>query len=88
MKTDYTHFYAYLLTKENKSIINKDITCEIRFFLLDGTSLDIPLKPFEDNAFVIDYFASDYGSFRIMFQVAGKSVSAKFENESLLVKGE
>lgn len=88
MKTDYTHFYTYLLTKKNKSINNKSISCEIRFFLLDGTTIDLPLKPFGDDAFVIDYFADDYGSFRVTFQVAGKAVSAKFENEKLLVKKE
>ena len=88
VQKDDAHFYAFLLNKDKESIKNTNISCEIKFFLLDGTSLNIPLKPFGDEAFVIDYFESDYESYRITFEVEGKSVNAKFDKESFLVKGE
>lgn len=82
----YSHFYVYLLDKQNKTISSRDLTAEIRFFLYDGTNLDIPLKPQAKEGFELQYFKFDYNSYRITFQVDGKSVSAKFENESILVK--
>lgn len=86
VKTDYNHFYAFLLTTTNEPISNKNITCDIRYYLLDGSNLDMPLKPFGDDAFSIDYLAHNYNSFKITFQVDGKPVSAKFENDNVLVK--
>lgn len=86
VKSVYSHFYVYLLNKEYKTVIEKNTTCEIRFFLYDGSTLDIPLKPYAEGGFTMDYYSMDYNSYRIMFNVAGKSVSAKFENENALVQ--
>ena len=86
VKKMYSRFYAYLLDSENKTIDSKNLSCEIRFLQMDGTHLDIPLKPYPGDGFTLDYFSSDYNSYRITFKVAGTSVSAKFENESVLVK--
>lgn len=88
VKREYSHFYVYLLDSKNKTISSKNISCEIRFSLYDGTYLDLPLKPHAADGFIIDYFSSDYNYYRITFQVEGKSVIAKFENENILVKGD
>lgn len=87
VKKDYIHFYAYLLDDQKNAMNNKDMTCEIRFFLVDGNTLDIPLTKHGVNGFMIDYFANDYNSYRITFEMGGKSIGAKFDNENLLVKG-
>ena len=85
-KVIYTKFYAYLLTKDNKTINNKLLSCEIRFFLLDGTSVDIPMTKYGEDGFSMDYYALDYNAYRLTFITAGKTVNAKFEIENVLVQ--
>src|SRR3989344_1502778 len=88
VKKEYIHLYAFLLDEQKNAMNNKDISCEIRFFIKDGSTLDIPLTKHGVDGFVVDYIANDYNSFRITFEMGGKSIGAKFDNESLLVKGE
>lgn len=88
VKKEYVHFFTFLLDEQKNEMSNANMSCEIRFFLSDGSTLDIPLAKHGTNGFVIDYFANDYNSYRVTFEVAGKYIGAKFENENLLVKGE
>ena len=85
MKNPYGNFYAYLLDKKLKSISNKGISCEVKFFLADNTNIDIVLKPQGDDSFFTETTVQ-YQSCRITFNLFGKMVSAKFENETPMVK--
>lgn len=85
-KTSYSEIYAYLLNKQSKPMSNKGISCEIRFFFLDGTDLDVTLKPYQEDGFKIESSISDYQSYRVMFNAFGKNISAKFENENAIVQ--
>lgn len=86
-KQMFSRFYAYLLDSEKKAIDSKGLSCEIRFFLTDGGQVDLQLKPYVGDGFSLDDFQSEYTSYKVTFKVAGKAVSAKFENENILVKG-
>lgn len=85
-KSSYPFFYAYLLNDQNKPISNKDIACEIKFFLTDSTILDFPLKPFGEDGFRIESTIRDYNSYRINFHAFGRNISSKFENENAIVR--
>lgn len=88
VKKDNVHLYAFLLDSQKNMMNNIDMTAEIRFFRIDGSTIDIPLTKHGVNGFVIDYLTNDYNAFRITFEIGGKSIGAKFDNESLLVKGD
>lgn len=77
---------TYLLDKTFKCIGNKDISCEIKFIYTDGTSYTKPLQPYGNEGFSSGIITSPFHSCRISFNVAGKIVSAKFENQHLLVQ--
>lgn len=85
-KAVYSNFYAYLLTKENIPTSNKNLACEIRFFILDGSSIDIPMKKYGADGFTMEYFSLDFNSYRITFTESGKTYNAKFETENVLVQ--
>jgi hypothetical protein len=85
-KVSDPYFYAYLLTKENQSIENKGMSCEISFFFADSTNLDFPLKPHSKDGFRLESTISDYLSYRITFHAFGRNISAKFENENAIVR--
>ncbi|MGZ4118476.1 MAG: hypothetical protein ACXVPY_13385, partial [Bacteroidia bacterium] len=86
MKTTSTNLYAFLLNKQKKPMENRKISCETRFTLADGTDMKIPLKPFGKDGFTAESMNIKYSSCVIIFNVLGSSVSAKFENENLIVK--
>jgi len=79
------NLYAFLLDTNYKPISNKGVIGEVRFYYLDETTSDIPLLPFETEGFVVKMQENQYHSCRITFIISGKSISAKFENESLIV---
>jgi|ERR1035437_6922964 len=81
----HENLYVFLLDNNFKPMSNKGITGEIRFYFLDKTTSDIPLKPFEADGFVVGINDTGYHSCRITFLISGKSISAKFDNESLIV---
>jgi hypothetical protein len=85
-KTSYPYFYSYLLSAENKSIPNKGVACEIKFFLTDSTSLDFPLKPYQSDGFRLESNITDYNAYRITFHAFGRSISSKFANENAIVR--
>jgi hypothetical protein len=85
-KDSYPYFYAYLLNEQLKPLGNKGMACEIKFNYNDSTSLDFPLKPYNDDGFSIESAVSDYNSYRITFHAFGRTVSAKFDNENAVVR--
>ena len=76
-----TSFFAYLLNKKLKTISNKGISGEVKFFFPDSTVLNAELKPAARNAFTAKPVSGFYGC-KITFVVFGKSVSALFEKEN------
>jgi hypothetical protein len=86
-KIVFPRFYAYLLNDKLEPINNKGMTCEIQFSFPDSIQTSLPLKPEGTDGFSIETSVSDYSSYRVTFMAFGKPISAKFENESLLVKG-
>ena len=85
MKTVEKFFYAYLLDKKLKSIDNKNVSGEVKFFMSDSTNFNVSLKRNTDDAFTCENLARS-NSCKITFLVFGNSVSAKFENSALLVE--
>lgn len=85
-KVSYPYFYAYLLNEQYKPLGNKGMACEIKFTYTDSTSLDFPLKLYEEDGFVLESTVSDYNSYRVTFHAFGRTVSAKFENENAVVR--
>jgi hypothetical protein len=85
-KSSYPYFYAYLLTDQNKSIPNKGVACEVKFFLTDSTSLDFAFKPYQDDGFRVESTVTDYNAYRITFHAFGRNISSRFENENAIVR--
>ena len=85
-KTNYSEYYTYLLNNKNEPISNKGISCEIEFLFLDNTSLDFPLKKYQEDGFKLESSITGYESYRITFYAFGKAIATTFENESAIVK--
>ena len=85
MKNPYGNLYAYLLDVESKPIRNRRVTCNVRYYFPDNTTTDVDLKPFGDDGFTAETTIKFY-SCKITFNLQGKSVSAKFENENPIVQ--
>lgn len=85
LKNDNSVFYAYLLSKKGIAIPNNGISCEIRFFFPDSTTLDFPLKPYQKEGFVMESSLLNYTSYIVNFNVLGKIETAKYGNENALV---
>lgn len=82
------NLYTFLLDNNYKPISNKGVVGEVRFYYIDETTSDIPLIPFETEGFVVKMQENQYHSCRITFIISGKSISAKFDNESLIVSNQ
>jgi hypothetical protein len=85
MKSPYGNLYTWILDYKLSPLNNKGVTCEARFYFSDNTIVDTRLKPFGEDGFTTTT-ANDFLSCRITYKVAGKSVSAKFENENVIVQ--
>jgi len=85
MKVASHNFQAFLLDNQLNPISNKGMTCEIRFFLCDSSTIDIDLKPFGDDAFMVESSLKGYYYYNVVFHVFGKQIKAKFEDENLIV---
>jgi len=81
MKNPFGNLYAYLLDKKSRTIPNKGISCKARYYFPDSTTTEIDLKPLGEDGFVTETTIRFY-SCKITFNLFGKSVSAKFENET------
>ena len=82
----YPKIYTFLLDKKFEPVSNKGLFCEVRLFPPDGIPIDLQLKPSGADGFEIESSAMAYFSYRVTFNVAGKSVSAMFYNENAIVK--
>jgi hypothetical protein len=78
-------FFAYLLDKNSKTISNKGISGDVKFFLPDSSIFDVQLKPSADDAFTGEGIPG-YSSCKITFNIFGRSISAKFENTLLIAR--
>ncbi len=85
MKNPDKLFYAYLLDKKLNTINNKNISGEVKFFMPDSTSFNVPLKAATDDGFTCESLPGSYASM-VTFIIFGKSISARFENPALLVE--
>ena len=86
MKTNYPNMYTFLLDKNNKPMHNKGILCEIIYFLPNKTQINYQLNYFGAEGFLLESGALNYSSCRIIFNVFGKTLSADFKNENLIVQ--
>jgi ABC-type cobalt transport system substrate-binding protein len=86
VKNSYTNFYAYLLDKKSKPISNKGISCEVKFVFGDHTGISIPLIPYKDDGFTTEDVVPEFYSCSVNFNVMGKLISAKFENENTIAQ--
>jgi hypothetical protein len=85
MKNPYGKLYAFLLDKAYTPIKNKRISCSARYYFPDNTTTDVDLKPFGEDGFVTETTIK-FNLCKITFNLQGKSVSAKFENENPIVQ--
>ncbi len=85
MKHTFGNLYAYLLTKKSTPINNKRISCSVRYYFPDNTTTEVDLKPYEEDGFMAETTIRFY-SCKVTFNLPGKSVSAKFENEKPIVR--
>lgn len=76
--------YAYLLDKKLKTINDKELVCEVKFSLPDSTSFNLKLKPTTDGGFMGDNL-NGFNNCLITFTAFGNSISARYENASILV---
>ena len=84
--TSAEKMHTYLLNKKRKTIPNKELKCAAKLFFYDNTSTDVSLKPLGDEGFSIELSALKFSSCRITFTISGKDITAKFQNESLIVE--
>jgi|ERR1035437_2686533 hypothetical protein len=85
LKSFNSNLYTYLLDQKLKPVGNKGISCTIRFFIPDSATMDATLKPYQENGFLLESNTIVYQSCKVIFKMPGKSVSARFENENIMV---
>jgi hypothetical protein len=78
--------HTYLLDKTFRCIGNRGISCEIKFLYADSTTYTKQLLPYGNDGFSSGPITSPFHSCRIIFNVAGKILSARFENQNPLVQ--
>ncbi|HXB41854.1 MAG TPA: hypothetical protein VNZ49_15035 [Bacteroidia bacterium] len=84
MKNAGKKIYAYLLDKKLKLADTKNTSGEVKLLFADSTYLYIPLQLQKDTAFTCEAPTGFYLC-KITFKVAGKIISAKFENQDKFV---
>lgn len=84
LKEAFPNLHCYLLDQKLGPVSNVGVLCEIRFFMPDETSVDLNLKPFLDNGFILESNTIVYNSCRVTFNISGKSISAKFDKENMI----
>lgn len=85
MKVASPNYQAFLLDNRLNPISNKGVTCEMRFFLYDSSTLDIDLKPFGEDGFIVESGIAGYHFYNVIFYAFGKQIKAKFEDENVIV---
>lgn len=85
MKNPDSNLYAFLLDKNLKPLSNKEITCKATLFYPDNTSSEAEMTRFGADGFFTESIVRYYFSCTITFNISGKTVSARFDNETLFV---
>jgi hypothetical protein len=79
MKNPEGYFFAYLLDKKLKTISDKNLSADVRFFMPDSTVVDVKLARGSDKS----YTAKSIPGFiacKIIFKAGKSEISATFEN--------
>jgi hypothetical protein len=79
MKNPEGYFFTYLLDKKLKTLQDKSITAEVRFFMPDSTIVDLKLSPGADNSFTTKSVPG-FVACKITFKAGNKEISAMFDN--------
>lgn len=85
MKNPDKFFSVYLLDKKLNTINNKNVSGEVKFFMPDSTSFNVPLKAAVDDGFTCESLPGSSGC-KVTFVILGRSISSRFENPALLVE--
>ena len=85
MKSLQQEIHAYLLDKKLTPIGNKGVTCEVKIVYPDSSCLTKPLKTFGYDGFSAEVTSIQFVNCTIFFKISGKTVSAHFENNNLIV---
>jgi len=85
MKNSNSKIYTYLLDEKLQPVNNKEMTCAIKFFLPDSANLYVTMQPTGDDGFVTESNAYVYQSCKVIFKMPLRSVSARFENQNIIV---
>jgi len=80
MKNPENYFFAYLLDKKLKTVSNKTILADVRFFMPDSTVVDVKLMPGPDNSFTTKSIPG-FTACKIIFKISDNEISASFENQ-------
>ncbi len=76
--------YAYLLDKKLKTISDKEMSCDVKFSLPDSTNFSLKLKPSTDGGFMGENL-NGFDRCIITFTAFGRTITARYENASVLV---
>jgi hypothetical protein len=85
MKNPEGYFFAYLLDKKKKTISDKSITAEVRFFMPDSTIVDLRLSPGADKSFTAKSIPG-FIACKITFKAGSTEISASFENQDKIAE--
>ncbi len=85
MVSGYRDIYTYLLDGKQRSLSNEGITCEVCYIFPDSTRITNSLRPYGKDGFSSHTTILKFHSLKITFNVHGKLVSAKFENDYPIV---
>lgn len=84
IKVAQSIFYAYLLDNKSKPLSNRGISCSVKFVFPDDIEVLKPLLPVGEDGFFIEAGSAEFSWCIVYFNVHGKPVSVKFENETLI----
>lgn len=76
---------TYLLRRDMSAVSNKDISCEAELLQADGSLHNIELFPGEGDCFFSEASLKYASACKIIFNVRGKRISAKFQLNYQLV---
>lgn len=79
MKNPEGYFFAYLLDKKLKTVSDKQMTAEVRFFMPDSTVVDVKLAPGVDKSYTTKSIPG-FVTCKITFKAGSTEISAIFEN--------
>lgn len=82
-KISSEYIYAYLLGKNDKSIRNKGVSCQMKFFFFEKENITLYLKPYHEDGFIVRSDVSGYHSYQVSFYLLNQLITTTFENENM-----